>query len=52
MCESVENTHDLREKIKEHIKIPENDIEGYIAYENIEDENEDEETRFTVILPS
>ena len=30
MCESVENTHDLCEKIKDHIKIPENDIEGYV----------------------
>ena len=50
LSESVENTHDLREKIKDHLKVPENDIEGYVAYNNIQDENEDEETRFTVIF--
>ena len=37
---------DLREKIQDHRAVPENDIEGYVAYDNILDENEDEETRF------
>ena len=48
--ETVENTHDLREKIKEFLEVPDNDIEGYVPYENIQDEKEDEETRFTVIF--
>ncbi len=48
LCETVENTQDLREKIKDHRTVPENAIEGYVAYDNIQDENEaeDEETRF------
>ena len=41
LCETVENTHDLREKIKDHRTVPENDIEGYVAYDNIQDEIED-----------
>ena len=31
LCETVENTHDLRKKIKDHLTVPENDIEGYVA---------------------
>ena len=56
MSETVENTHDLREKIKDHLKIPENDIEGYVAYEKIEAENEDEGLELSLqprgLLPS
>ena len=43
LSETVENTHDLREKIKEFLEVPDNDIEGYVPYENIQDEKEDEE---------
>ena len=37
LSETVENTHDLREKIKEFLEVPDNDIEGYVPYENIQD---------------
>ena len=31
LWETVENTHDLRKKIKDHLTVPENDIEGSVA---------------------
>ena len=45
-------THDLREKIKENLEIPEDDTEAYIAFYEVLDENEDEEPRFTIIWTS
>jgi hypothetical protein len=45
-------THDLREKIKEKLEVPEDADEAYIAYHEVLDENEDEEPRFTIIWTS
>jgi hypothetical protein len=45
-------THDLREKIKEKLEVPEDDTDAYIAFHEVLDENEDEEPRFTIIWTS
>ena len=50
--EQIFTTHDLREKIKEKLEIPEDEMEAYIAYHEVLDEEEDEEPRFTVIWTS
>ena len=50
LAESLDNTHELREKIKQYLEIPENDIESYVAHAKIEDENNDEEVRFVIIF--
>ena len=45
----MDNTHELRQKIEQFTSVPENDIESYVAYSNIEDES-DEEVRFVIIF--
>ena len=49
LAESLDNTHELRQKIQQYTAVPENDIESYVAYSNIDDEN-DEEVRFVIIF--
>ena len=48
----VKNTHELRQKVSEHLNEPASDIEAYVAYSEIDDEKEDEEPRFTIIFTS
>ena len=50
LAESLDNTHELREKIKQYLEVPENDIESYVAHSKIEDENNEEEVRFVIIF--
>ena len=38
LSETVENTYNLREKIKEFLEVPDNVNEGYVPYANILDE--------------
>ena len=45
-------TGDLRTKINQHLAVPEDDCEGYIAYYNVDDEHEDDDPRFTIIWTS
>ena len=52
MTDHIFTTHELREKIKDNLNIPENDNEPYIAFHEVLDENELEEPRFTVIWTS
>ena len=49
LAESLDNTHELRQKIKQYTSVPENDIESYVAHSSIEDEK-DEEVRFVIIF--
>ena len=49
LIETVENTYNLREKIKEFLEVPDNVNEGYVPYANILDEKDDE-SWFTVIF--
>ena len=48
--QNILNTHDLRQRVSANLKVPEDDVEGYVVYSNIDDENEDEEPRFTIIF--
>ena len=41
-------THDLRKKLSEHTDKPESDLEAFVPYHNIEDDKDDEDTRFMV----
>ena len=51
LTESIDNTHELRNKIKEYSKIPDNDIESFVCYSNIQDDVEsNEELRLVVIF--
>ena len=51
LAEHIENTHQMRQKIENHLEVPDNDIEGYIPYHSIQDDVEqNEKTRFVVIF--
>ena len=50
--EQIFTTGDLRAKINQHLAIPDNDCDAYIAYHNIDDENENADPRFTMIWTS
>ena len=50
--QQIFTTHDLREKIKEHLDIPEDDNTAYIAAHEVIDDDETKEPRFTVIWTS
>ena len=52
MTDHIFTTHELREKIKDNLNIPENDNEPYISFHEVLDENELEEPRFIVIWTS
>ena len=48
--QNILNTHDLRQRVSANLEVPEDDVKGYVVYSNIDDENEDEEPRFTIIF--
>ena len=51
LTKSVETTHQLRQKLANHMEIPDNDIEAYCAYANIQDDvHKEDETRVCVIF--
>ena len=51
LAEHIENTHQMRQKIENHLEVPDNDIEGYIPYYSIQDDvDENDNTRFCVIF--
>ena len=50
LTEGMENTHEMPQKIEQHNTEPDNDLQAYIPYSKIHDEDKDEETKFVVIL--
>ena len=46
----MENTHEMCQKIEQHDTEPDNDLQEYIPYSEIHDEDTDEETKFVVIF--
>ena len=48
--QNIVNTHDLRQRVCQHDKIPEDELEGYVCYSYIDDENEENDPRFTIIF--
>ena len=51
LTEHIENTHQMRQKIENHLEVPDNDIEGYIPYYSIQDDVEqNDKTCFCVIF--
>ena len=49
---SVNNTHELRDKASEYLEQPASDIEAFVAHQEIDDEDETKEPRFTIIFSS
>lgn len=49
---SVNNTHELRDKVSEYLDQPVSDIEAFVAHQEIDDEDETKEPRFTIIFSS
>ena len=49
---SVNNTHELRDKVSEYLEQPVSDIEAFVAYQEIDDEDDTKEPRFTIIFSS
>ena len=51
LSDHIENTHQMRQKIENHLEVPDNDIEAYIPYYSIQDDVENnEKTRFCIIF--
>ena len=50
--QQIFTTHDLRLKIEESIDLPDDETDAYIAFNEVIDENEKEEPRFSVIWTS
>ena len=50
--DQIITTGDLRAKIKEHLAIPDDECDAYIAHHNIDDEQDNREPRFTIIWTS
>ena len=51
MSEKIENTHELRNKLKEFEDVPDDEHEGYVSYHNIEDDVTDpDDTRIIAIF--
>ena len=50
LTEGMENTHEMRLKMEQHNTEPDNDLQAYIPYSKIHDEDKDEETKFIVIF--
>ena len=46
------DTHQMREKVAEKLEVPENDIESYIAYHHIDDEDDSKDPHFCIIWMS
>ena len=43
-------THDLRQKVAQHLDTPESEVEAFIPFYEVLDEDDEEEPRFTVNL--
>ena len=50
--EQVITTGELRTKIKQHVAVPDDECEAYIAYYKIDDDDENLEPRFNIIWTS
>ena len=50
--EQIFDTHELREKINENLKVPDVETHAYIAHHEVYDEEEDAEPRFNIIWTS
>ena len=50
IAESLNNTHELRQKIEQYTSEPSNDIESYVAYHNIQDQGDSNEDIRIVII--
>ena len=48
--EKIVTTHDLRNKLSLHTDKPESDIEAFVPYYSIDDDKDDEDTRFMVVF--
>lgn len=48
--EKVTNTQQLREKVAEYLGEPASDVEAFVPYYSIEDEDESKEPRFVIVL--
>ena len=46
------DTHQLREKIQEHLEIPDDELDSYIVYHHVDDENPNEDPHFCIIWTS
>ena len=44
------NTHQMRQKIQEVLNVPESEVEGFVPFWEIDDENDNKEPRFCVIF--
>lgn len=47
---NILNTFELRQKVSEHLDVPETEVVGYIPHWEILDENENEEPRFCIVF--
>ena len=48
----IKNTHELRLKVAEYLEKPANDIDAFVPYHEIEDDDESNDPRFTIIFTS
>ena len=46
------DTHELRQMVQQKLTIPEDELESYIAFEEILDEEDDQEPKFNIIWTS
>jgi hypothetical protein len=49
---NIVNTHQMRQRISNVLEIPASEVEGYVPYWEIDDENDEKEPRFCVIFTS
>lgn len=49
---SVRNTHELRENIAEYLGEPKTDLEAFVPFYEIDDEQDDKEPRFIILFSS
>ena len=49
---NIVNTHQMRQRISNVLEIPASEVEGYVPYWKIDDENDEKEPRFCVIFTS
>ena len=47
--DKILNTHDLRTRVTQHLEVPESDIEGYIPYYTIEDEDQNSKPSLSLV---
>ena len=51
LTDHIEDTHQMRQKVENHIEVPDNDIEAYIPYFYIQDDVEHaDKTIFCIIF--